>query len=347
MVSVQAPTASTPWLLGGNTVSPSGVNMVAIWSASGPGGPWRRDGLLPVPGRDGPNETILGFAAGEALGSRHSPTEGYPRPSAWVRATTGTWVEVLEPREMFGGPDIVAIGDESDGGITAGSHGFHVAGAWIGPGDRVVAAVWAAPEGATWTRDDTNQAFTAGATTQSYGYDIADGPDGLLMVGTVSVPTHAHPTAQVGAIWYSPDGIRWAHTAQLGGAGQTVLASVRAVGDSWVAGGQRTTAGVSTPTVWYVTASRAPSAHTLPGVDSAVVDDLAVTSTEVVAAGHTDDGTAVLWAAPRHGDAIGGWRLLQAPPTGPRWDSARVAATPSATVLVVFDGSRSEVWQTG
>jgi hypothetical protein len=84
VVVVAAGGPGAPWLLGGGTGAGNGINQVAIWSAAAPAGPWRADAVSPVPGRDGPNETILACAhqsgAGPitASGSWLSPTEGYP-----------------------------------------------------------------------------------------------------------------------------------------------------------------------------------------------------------------------------------------------------------------------------
>lgn len=69
---------------------------VAIWQAMSPEGPWTRAQMSPVPGRDGPNETIMYLSrnglTSVAFGSRASPTEGYPRPSAWTESSSG-WTE--------------------------------------------------------------------------------------------------------------------------------------------------------------------------------------------------------------------------------------------------------------
>ena len=213
VVAAEAPSGAGPWLLGGGVVTPDGVNHVTIWVAPGPGGPWRTASMHPFAGRDGPNELILGLAGGDvALGSYRAPREGYPRPSTWTAApgsAGGAWQEVLADRELFGGPSIVAIGDDAGGGLTSGPHGYHIAGTWIGPANRVVATVWSSATGSRWVRDDVDPAFTAGPDAQSYGDDIADGAAGLLMVGSTAEPTRADPTREVGSLWYSGDGSRW------------------------------------------------------------------------------------------------------------------------------------------
>jgi hypothetical protein len=142
VVAVAPPDAGRGWLLGGGVLGPGGVNQVAMWSAASPAGPWGRDPVDPVPGRDGPNETILGFAGNGvarqvvAFGSRPSPTEGHPRPSTWTAAPGAAapyWQEALAGRELFGGPNVVAVGRPG-----ARPHGYFIAGTWIGPADQVV-----------------------------------------------------------------------------------------------------------------------------------------------------------------------------------------------------------------
>jgi hypothetical protein len=354
VVAAEAPTGPGPWLLGGGVVTPDGINHVTIWVAAGPGGPWRTASMHPFPGRDGPTELILGLAGGNvALGSYRAPREGYPRPSTWTAtegSAAGSWQEVLANRELFGGPNIVAIGDDAGGGLTSGPHGYHIAGTWIGPGNRVVAAVWSSGDGHIWTRDDIDPAFTAGSGTQSYGADVADGETGLLMVGTTAEPSPSDPTRVVGALWYSSGGGKWRRLPALAGAQQVVVDVDRPIptvtgSEGWLAAGQRTSVGAEQPTVWMVGADLRARATTLPG-PPAVVTDLAMTERTVWAAGVTRTGAPVVWNAPLHGGRPSGWRLVTAPAAGAGWEQARLAAGGGQVLLVLFDVSRSEVWRT-
>jgi hypothetical protein len=348
VVSVEAPTGAGQWLLGGGVVTPDGINHVTIWAAPEPGGPWRTASMHPFAGRDGPTELILGLAGGVALGSYRAPREGYPRPSTWTAAPgtgDGQWREVLANRELFGGPSIVAIGDDAGGGLTSGLHGYHIAGTWIGPANRVVASVWSSPDGTAWARNDVDPAFTAGPDTQSYGDDIADGATGLLMVGTTGEPSQADPAREVGSLWYSPDGSGWRRLPSLGGADQVAVDVDRAApGGGWLAGGQRTTGGTERPAVWTVGADLRVAGATLPG-PAAVVTDLAVTPAAAWAAGITGAGTPEVWTAPLRGGRPGGWRAVVAPAAGTGWEQARLAAAGGQVVLVLFDASQSEVWR--
>ena len=344
VVSAQAPTVDTPWLLGGDTVGGDGVTHVAAWSAARATGPWQPVGLVPVPGRDGPNETILGFAAPVGLGpivmfgSRRSPTEGYPRPSTWT-AVIGQpllFYEVLADRELFGGPNVVSIGTKSGGGLTSGPHGFHIAGTWVGPADAAVASVWgASAAGQPWSRDTTDPAFVAGPGQQAYGADVADGSAGLLMVGYLAAPTTADPLAQYGALWYSADGRAW---TRLGLLPSAALSAVRVSKGGWTAGGSRG----SRPAVWRIGTDLAASLTVLPGTGT--VTDLAVDGAAVWAAGVSADGSAELW---RGWVPTGRWSAVPVPPAGGvAWDQARLAVGRDQLLLVMFNGTVSAVWRT-
>jgi hypothetical protein len=344
-VVVAAPPAGpAPWLLGGGVIGPDGVNQVAIWSAAGPAGPWLRNSLAAVPGRDGPNETIQGFGTRAApgplaaVGSRPSPTEGYPRPSTWA-APAGSigppaWQEALAARELFGGPNVVAVG-----GMGAGPHGYFVAGTWIAPDNHVVAAVWRSSAGVRWTRDDTDPAFDAGAGTESYAVSVADGASGILVGGTTARPAPGDPTRQLPTLWHSADGTGWTRLAALPGSGG--VRAVRALGIGWIAGGQAGTR----PESWTVDANLRPSAEALPAPSGATVADLAVTPGAVLAAGLMPAGTLLLWRASRHGDKLGTWQTVTPPPTGTGWSGVSLAAAGNQVVLVVFNATRTRVWR--
>ena len=332
------------WLLGGGVIGSDGVNHVAIWSAVAPAGPWRRDAMSPVAGRDGPNETIQGFGIRPgpgpltAVGSRPSPTEGYPRPSTWLTPSSGTaWQEVLAGRELFGGPNVVAIA-----GMGAGPHGYFVAGTWVTPDNHVVASVWRSATGARWSRDDTEPAFDAGPGTQSYALTVADGPQGVLLGGTTATPVAGDPTRQLPTLWHSPDGSRWTRlpTPRLPGLpGRGAVHAIRAFGPGWLAAGQLET--------WLIDSHLHATSGALSGPEGSTVTDLAVTPGAVLAAGVTPAGTVLVWRAARHGEHLDAWQAVSPPPTGPGWSGASLAAAGNQVVLVVFNDTTSRVWRAG
>jgi hypothetical protein len=349
VVVAAAPEGHGLWLLGGGVIGSDGVNRVAIWSAVAPAGPWRRNTQEPVPGRDGPNETIQGFGTRPgtgpltAVGSRPSPTEGYPRPSTWT-APSGppgppvppVWREVLAAREVYGGPNVVAIA-----GMGAGPHGYFIAGTWLAPNGHVVAAVWRSPGGVKWTRNDTDPAFDAGAGTQSYAFAVADGPTGVLLGGTTATPVRGDPTREIPTLWRSADGVRWRRLPALPPGGRGAVHAVRALANGWVAAGQV----AEHPEVWLVGADLHTSGAVLPGAAGAVVDDLAVTPGAVLAAGVSAAGTIVVWRATRNGDRLSGWRLVTPPAAGTGWSGASLAAAGNQLVLVASNDATSRVWR--
>jgi hypothetical protein len=351
VVAAASPAGQGGWLLGGGVIGPDGVNRVAIWSAAAPAGPWRRNALSPVAGRDGPNETIQGFGTRPgpgpltAVGSRPSPTEGYPRPSTWLAPAGGTgpstWQEILAARELFGGPNVVAIA-----GMGAGPHGYFVAGTWLAPDNHVVVSVWRSPTGAGWRRDDTEPSFDAGPGTQSYALTVADGPSGVLLGGTTATPAPGDPTRQLPTLWHSADGAHWTRLPPLripGLPGRGAVRAVRVLGAGWLAAGQ---AG-SRPEAWTVDAQLRSSGRALPGPAGTTVTDLAVTPSSMLATGVTPAGTVLVWRAARQGEHLGAWRAVSPPPAGPGWSGASLAAAGDQVVLVVFNDTTSGVWRTG
>jgi hypothetical protein len=226
--------------------------------------------------------------------------------------------------------------------MSAGPHGYFIAGTWIGPENHVVAAVWHSSDGVHWTRDDADPAFSAGSLSESYANDVADGPSGVLVGGTTALPTPGNPTREVGAFWYSNDGGHWVRLATAAKSGPTVVRAVRALGGAWVAAGS---AG-STPEAWTIDAHLRVSAHLLPGTAGSTVDDLAVSTQSVLAAGVTLAGAPGVWIASRRGNQLGSWRLLTSPPAGTGWTAAAVAASGGQILLTLYNTTESEVWRT-
>ena len=352
LATVAAPSTGGPWLVGGDTLTPDGVTRVGIWSASSPTGPWRRAAMNAVPDRDGPYETILGFArsAGRtvALGSRNSPEEGYPRPSTWSDDAPSTpWQEALADRELFGGPDIVALGN-----ITAGPHGFTVAGTWVGPSGHPGAAVWRSTDGTHWVRNDTDPALAGGPGETPLALDVADNRRGVLVVGSASAPVPGHAGHERGALWYSPTGASWVRLSgsdpRLDRAGQTAVTAVRSLGGGWIAAGTTTDGTRSRPMIWSVDANLGLRAQALP-VDArqppATITGLTVSTTIAVAAG-VAGGQPVFWAAPVDHARVGRWqRLPPGPgPAPPGLRTVAVAAGPGGVTTVLAGSTASQVW---
>jgi hypothetical protein len=338
--------------VGGDTLTSDGVTHAGIWSASSPTGPWQRATMHAVPDRDGPYETVLGFArvAGRtvALGSRNSPEEGYPRPSTWTGdSMAATWQEALANRELFGGPDIVALG-----GITGGPHGYSVAGTWVGPSGRPGVAVWRSTDGTHWVRHDSDPALVGDAEETPLALDAADNGHGILVVGNASAPLPDQPGHQRGAMWYSRTGASWVRLAasdpRLDPTGHTSVTTVRALGDGWLAAGTTGDGDGSRPTIWTVDAGLRLRSRALPvhaGQTAVTVTGLTVSATTAVAAG-VAGGQAVVWAAAVDHGRLGPWQPLR-PGPAPAPDGLRtvaVAAGPGTVTAVLSGTTTSELW---
>jgi hypothetical protein len=301
-----------------------------------------------VPGRDGPNETILYFAgAGSetvAFGSRASPTEGYPRPSAWTEDSSG-WLEAVEAREVFGGPDIVGYG-----GMTQGPQGFFISGTWSDSHGHAEASVWGSPDGTDWERiGDPSFEGLPGETPLGEG--IADGQAGVLLAATAEAPTRSNPTMTHGALWYSATGHGWTRVSapRMNGS-ETTARAVVSTGNGWLVAGTVEHRGQRLAAVWPVSSRlTVGSPQVLPGTGAGPLDVTAEDAdrSQVIVAG-VSDGRPVIWVAGlgRHG-APAGWRREEAPPGGPA-DLQRVAVSMSidGTIVALVGKSASAIWHT-
>lgn len=358
--AVVAGDGHAPWLIGGVIpAEPASTGefrtfphpTVAIWAASSPTGPWKLASMRADPQRDGPNETIQFLASGRtpalAFGWRNSPTEGYPRPSAWIAAdgTGRQWSEVIEDREFFGGPSVVGFA-----GASSGPHGDFVAGTWTGVSDAPVASVWSSRDGRNWSRDATDPALVGQPGQLPFATGIADGPRGVLLTGTLDIPTRRDPTRQQGVLWYSPDGTSWARrdSSALNGAADSTLGAVAATADGWVVGGTETLARKTRPLAWFVPAGRSPAKPVLLADPSdagqTTVTGLAVDDSRAVMAAIVR-GRARLWIAPLHQGVPGAWTELQAPPSAlGSLQRVDVSISPAGAVVALVARSSTEIW---
>jgi hypothetical protein len=347
VASVLAADANHPWLLGGDTIAADGTRSVAIWSApAAPAGPWQPASFTPV-SLDAPYDVILSLARTAtntlAFGSRASPLHGNPRPSVWALSQGVSWAEVPTLRELFGGENVLTLG-----GLAGGVHGFFLAGTWINAANRQVATVWRSADGTQWSRNDTDAALAGGPGEITSALDTADSQSGIVTVGTALDSTSAHPGAQRGAIWWSPDGRGWQREASddpsLSAADQTTVQIVSATPDGWLAAGIRTTPAGSVPRVW----SSPDAVHWTPdNLPSSGPGDLVVTGIATSGAWRFVSGVRnrqpVLWATRTRT-----WRPVGMPDgVAPGALRSVLVAAQGASVLIVLRGdARSTVWWT-
>jgi hypothetical protein len=348
VATVAASPTGSGWLAGGVVLGPGDDRQVAVWGSAGNGRVWTRAPKQPIAGRDGPNETIYFLAGGAsgqvAFGYRRSPTENYPRPSAWVAPDTpgAPWQEVLEDRELFGGPNIVGFG-----GLTFGPHGYAVSGTWTGGTGGAVVSVWRSPDGRTWTHDTGDPAFQPRAGLVPFATGISDGPAGILLAATAEAPTPSDPTREGGELWYSGTGQTWSRlTGTLAGASSTFDAVQSAAGE-WLVAGTSGRDGSARPAVWEVgTSGRMSPPELLPDTSgrTAHPSSIAVTGRKVFVAGRDGD-RPVVWLADDVAGRTDHWREVAAPPPAAfPLDSVRVAATSDGLLLTLVGSDRSAVW---
>jgi hypothetical protein len=358
VASVNVGGRGQPLLLGGVVItrppssgeffSSQGSRRVALWAAPSLTGPWHESTMEADLQRDGPYETIEYLVSDGpksfAFGWRNSPTEGYPRPSAW-RATgsVGTaWQEIVESREFFGGPNIVAFG-----GAAAGPHGEFVAGTWTNPTGRTVISVWRSTDGSTWTQDASDPTFEGLAGEIPFASGVADAAAGVLVTGTEEIPTHADPTGRRGAAWFSPDGWHWSRVLAGKLAAQwpqSVFGAVAATATRWLIAGESGAAGA--PTVWTIGATGdSISASPLPGVRSgATLTAISASPTRVVVAGVVS-GRPVMWTAQVRSGAISGWSPVSSPPATDV-QSVSLSTGSQGTIVSLIGRDATAVWTT-
>ncbi len=301
------------------------------------------------PQRDGPYETIrfllVGRSPAVAFGWRNSPTEGYPRPSVWaaVGPTDDSWTEIAEDREFFGGPNIVSFG-----GTSSGPDGYFIAGTWTSATGPIVASVWSSPDGLTWSHDFTDAAFAGRPGEVPFAEGIADGPTGVLMVGTADAPTHTEPGATRGVLWFAPAGRNWTRldVAPSGVAVASRFDAVAATDGGWIVGGMSDGRDAGRPLVWFVPgADREPRPEPLDGgIPGASISSVAVDSTRVVAGGVVGQRIEI-WTAPLHDGIPGRWSVLTAPPVNvPYLQKIVLSVSPSYIAADVIGRSATEIW---
>ena len=249
-----------------------------------------------------------------------------------------------------GGPGLVAVGER--GGE---SDRVMVSGGWIA--DRAVGAVWTSIDGITWSRVPHDPAVfghwpTTSAGSEPVGWglsasmqDITPGGPGLVVVGNIFRGGFADNATDAGAVWTSPDGLRWTLAADQIEA--VWISAVTEGGPGLVAVGAT---GETPPTsppdvailmaaVWTspdgTTWSRVPSQpDVLGGPGLQEMGSVAAGGPGLVATGH-DEGPS--------GDALVVWTSVD----GITWSRTSDHARPDAkgsieTVLRLygFDGSR-------
>jgi hypothetical protein len=244
-----------------------------------------------------------------------------------------------EPTDTFrmtavttGGPGLVAVGER--GGPSDQAVG------WMA--DRPMGAVWTSVDGITWSRVPHDPAVvghwpTTSPGNEPFGWglsaqmrDITPGGPGLVVVGNIY--RGAGPT--FGAVWTSPDGLRWTLAADQieaswisavteGGPGLV------AVGAAGMALGNPRDAGDQDAAVWTspdgTTWSRVPSQADVLGGPGSGMLAVAAGGPGLVATGHDE----------RSGDALAVWTSVD----GITWSRTAAGSIETLLRLYGFEGS--------
>jgi len=328
------------WLLAGAAVSgPDPASSPAFWAATDLRTPTRY--AAQAVSADGAASVVLDAATRPdgttvALSNRASPVHGNQRPNVWVwpGRPEAPWREVATTRELFGGPNLVSLGNLA----SAPDGTFYASGTRTDDTDRQVASVWRSSDGSSWERDDIDPALASGPGELVSGRAVAAGQCGVVIVGDAIRPLPGDPAHVGGALWSSADGRHWhrAKSSSFSPPGQTSLTTTIATKRGFVAAG------------W----SRQGSSGALDEFTSQegrswqhlVVTPLAAAASDAL---ETDGAGPVLAQGP-HGLILGAlagshW-LMFASSDGSHWSPLQVPPSPGdigrpARVSLAWDGS--------
>jgi hypothetical protein len=123
-----------------------------------------------------------------ALGAAYGALHGNLRPVLWSGPEDGPLVESPLPRELFGGPRIIAVAEVD-----------------AGPGDFVVAGSWTSETGALGREEPSRSSTRRERLTAR---SVVIGPTGAIIVGT-ACHIGARNDLTDAAAWWSRDGTSW------------------------------------------------------------------------------------------------------------------------------------------
>jgi hypothetical protein len=210
--------------------SSGGDDDAAVW-VSADGLSWSRvphdEAIFGGPG----GEQMLGVAAGGpglvAVGRGTSAED--EAATVWVSADGYTWERIVD-NAVFGGPGAQAMHS-----VVAAGPGLVAVGYDFMDGN-FVAAVWASPDGLTWSQVPHDDAVFGGQIGL-YMYSVVAGGPGLVAVGSDYSGVDAD-----GAVWTSTDGLTWSRVphdeAIFGGPGNQEMLGVAVGGPGLVAVGR-------------------------------------------------------------------------------------------------------------
>jgi hypothetical protein len=215
-----------------------------------------------------------------------------------LTGSAGGWARVPHDEAVFGGTNAQLMGSVVAAGPGLVAVGFDWSG---GDGD---AAVWASPDGLTWTRVPHDEAVFGGDDDQWMMSVVAAGR------GLVAVGSDQSGGDWDAAVWTSPDGSTWTRVphdeAVFGGDNGQAMRSVAVGGPGLVAVGRDASGGDADAAVWTspdgLTWTRVPHDEAVFGGDDwQVLASVVAGGPGLVAIGldgPIDDWDAAVWTSP-------------------------------------------------
>jgi hypothetical protein len=258
----------------------------------------------PGPQRPGvPPPALESIAAANGEQVAVGTADGYP--AIWRRGQGSSW------SLASGAADGVLFGRPGIEGLTAVTHG---PAGWLAVGNVVSGApqghpvVVTSPDGATWQAADGGFAF---AVNNSYAYGAAAGPTAYVIVGKRITDAGR----VVAATWWSAGLSGWTRGGNGGLDGRLMPSAILAVAagpNGFIAVGSHG----SDPAVWSSPNGRSWIVKSAPkpaGASSAVLSQIAVNGTRVVAAGDAVTSSGTVPFVEASADGGGHWQEVSLP----------------------------------
>lgn len=283
----------------------SGVGQQGVLLEANRAGSVQMVPLARIPGALVAELAMNGVAAAGDVQVAVGSADGYP--AIWRRQDGGSWTLVSSPALTSGQGHLAALT-----GVTRGPKGWLAVGA---PGS----LAFTSADGVTWQPAAGNIAQDlAGPAGGAVAVAVAAGPAGYVIVG--------NPVAAGAAdVWWSPDLTTWSQARDVTGSSRVLAVAADAHGFVAVGSHNRK------PAAWTTSNGRSWTTIVLPlpaGASSAVLQQIAIKGSRVVALGRaTTAGGVVPFAAL---SVDGGARWLQVPFPSPGPDTTFTALIASS-----------------
>jgi hypothetical protein len=259
--------------------------------------------LAAIPGGLVPEETVRDTAVAGSVQIAVGSANGYP--AVWRRVSGGPWSLVSRLAQVSADQDLGGLAT-----ITHGPNGWLAAG----PGGFTLTSA----DGSTWQPSATITRDLAGVTAVR----AASGPRGYVIAGTASGPGGAHQRD----VWWSRDLSTWTRAQDVSEtSGSDQVLAVAAGPPGFVSAGSRD----DQPAVWTSSDGRTWAAVSVPlpsGASGGVIQQVAISGSNVVALGRQATAHGIQPLAERSGDGGRTWRPVPFSAPGPGISFTALAA---------------------